>query len=325
MKTEEKMVFKLLKRIIFISLVIISFLGIGVLASNLQYNTVTIEFPENGSIEVLTNKNKVSDILNENHIILLEDENVFPELDSLIDNTRKISIVKKSKERIIIAEETSDVSVKEILGKYVTVVEKIVVEHEEIPFETITKDVSNSEDTFDKIVKIGQNGLREVKYKIKYQDDVEIEKTELSSEIIKEPIDQIVEVTSSIVSRSGSREIAANASNILASKVIGIEPQIVNMNTSAYCACVKCCGKTNGITSSGELATSWYTVAAGRGYPIGTIIYVPSLSNQINGGWFIVQDRGGAIKNNKMDIFLDTHQEALVFGRRTLECYVYIP
>ena len=325
MKTEEKMTIKLLKRVIFISLVIISFLGLGALASNLQYNTVTISFPENGNVEVLTNKVKVSDILEENHIILLEDEEVFPELNSVIDNTRKISIVKKSKEKIIIAEETSDVSVQEILGKYVTVVEKIITEQEEIPFETITKDVSSTEETSDKIVRVGENGLREVKYKVKYQDDIEIERIELSSEIIKEPVDQIIEIISTVISRSGSRDVAANASNMLAARVLDIEPQIVNMNTSAYCSCAKCCGKTNGITSSGEIATSWYTVAAGRGYPIGTIIYVPALSNEINGGWFIVQDRGGAISNNKMDIFLDTHQEALQFGRRTLECYVYIP
>ena len=35
-------------------------------------------------------------------------------------------------------------------------------------------------------------------------------------------------------------------------------------------------------------------------------------------GTYIVQDRGGAIKGNKIDIFFNTHQEALNFGRRTV-------
>ena len=58
---------------------------------------------------------------------------------------------------------------------------------------------------------------------------------------------------------------------------------------------------------------------------MGTIIYIPALSNKPNGGWFVVQDRGGAISNNKLDIFCSTHNEALQFGRRNLECYIYIP
>ena len=109
----------------------------------------------------------------------------------------------------------------------------------------------------------------------------------------------------------------------MAKKVEGITPTVKTMNTSAYDACVKCCGKTNGITSSGAKASPWYTIAAGKGYKIGTIIYIPYFKNKPNGGWFVVQDRGGAISNNKIDIFMSTHSECLQFGRRNLECYIY--
>lgn len=100
-------------------------------------------------------------------------------------------------------------------------------------------------------------------------------------------------------------------------------PQVVKMNTSAYCACARCTGKTNGITSSGARAKEWYTVAAGSGYPIGTVIYIPALANKPNGGWFVVEDRGGAISNNRIDIYMDSHSSAIIFGRKSLECYVY--
>lgn len=104
----------------------------------------------------------------------------------------------------------------------------------------------------------------------------------------------------------------------------GITPVVKSFNTSAYDACVKCCGKTNGITASGAKASAWYTVAAGSGYPMGTVIYIPALKDKPNGGWFIVQDRGGAISNSKLDIYMNTHEQALQFGRKTLECYVYV-
>ena len=72
------------------------------------------------------------------------------------------------------------------------------------------------------------------------------------------------------------------------------------------------------------MASAWYTVAAGKGYPIGTIIYIPYFKNQPNGGWFVVQDRGGAISNNKIDIYMNTYNECISFGRRNLECYIYV-
>ena len=181
----------------------------------------------------------------------------------------------------------------------------------------------------DKIIQYGVDGLKRVTYKIKYQNNIEIEKTEISSEIIKEPIDKIVEIrTKQITSRSSTfREASTNpaltASTTLAKRVEGITPKVATFNTSAYCPCMSCCGKTNGITASGAPASEWYTLAAGSVYPIGTVIYIPYFKDKPNGGWFVVQDRGGAISSDRLDIFYDSHSAALQFGRRYLECYVY--
>ena len=83
-------------------------------------------------------------------------------------------------------------------------------------------------------------------------------------------------------------------------------------------------GKTNGITASGAKATSWYTIAAGKGYKLGTVIYIPAFANKPNGGWFVVQDTGGAITNNHLDVWMDSMAECLSFGRRNLECHIYM-
>ena len=316
----------ILKRILVIVLAIIILLTIGVKAAKSQTNNVSIQFADDCEVVVLTNKTKVADILAENHIIVLEDETVYPDRESNIDISKKITISKKTDEPVVVSEETSDITTEEILGKYVTIVEKIIVEQVEIPFETVTKDISNSKETENKVLQEGQNGIKEIKYKVKYQNEEEIERTEISSQVIKEPVEKIVQISSKAVqvsSRAGDRTIAQNAGNALAAKVANITPTVSTFNTSAYCSCASCCGKSNGITSSGQKATSWYTLAGGKNLPIGTVVYIPALSNKPNGGWFVVQDRGGAITNNKLDIYMGSHSEALAYGRKNLECYVY--
>lgn len=323
MKTEQKLSIKIIRKIVFISLVLIALLTIGVWASKSEVNYVTIVFPEDYETTVMTSKVKVSDILAENHIIVLPDEEVYPLEDSNIDVTKKITISKITAEKKVIAEEIESVTTEEILGKYVTVTEKIIVEQVEIPYETVTKDVSSAgTETKDTVLQEGANGLKEIKYKVKYQDNEEIERTVISEVVIKEPVERIVQISTKISSRAGSRT-GTFSPEALAASVDGVTPRVAKFNTSAYCSCARCCGKSNGITSSGAPAKEWYTIAAGAGLPIGTVVYIPSLANKPNGGWFVVEDRGGAISNNKIDIFMGSHAAAIQFGRKTLECYIY--
>ena len=87
---------------------------------------------------------------------------------------------------------------------------------------------------------------------------------------------------------------------------------------TGYDACLKCCGKTDGITASGRKATPGRTVAV-NWLPFGTSIW-------IDGKEYRVEDRGakshfGSKKNKKkrVDICFRTHAEALQFGRRKVE------
>ena len=222
------------------------------------------------------------------------------------------------------------------MQSYNSIVEKIIKEQTTIPYETITKDVSTGTGTKqDRIVQNGEDGIKETTYKVKYQNDIEIEKIEIGSQIIKEPVNKIIEVrTLQVTTRTSTeRESTVATSNpavtsttSLAKKVEGITPSVRTLNASAYTAST--CGKAPGSsgygrTASGAMATAWYTVAAGSGYKLGTVMYIPYFANKPNGGWFVVQDRGGAISNNRVDIYMDTYNECIVFGRRNLECYIY--
>ena len=313
----------LVKKIVFISIGLICLLGFGVFASKSEMNYITIVFPEDCETTVLTSKTKVSEILADNHIIVLPDEEVYPALDKNIDFSKTITISKLNSEKKIVAEEVDSVSTEEILGKYVKITEKIITEQVEIPYETVTKDVSSEgSETQDTIIQKGENGIKEIKYKVRYQEDVEIERVVLSEQIIKEPVEKIVQISSKITSRAGTR-VGGMSADVVASSADGKEPVVRTLNASAYCSCARCCGKSNGVTSSGNIAREWHTVAAGSGYPIGTVIYIPAFADMPNGGWFVVEDRGGAISNNKIDVFMGSHESAIQFGRRNLECYIY--
>ena len=53
-----------------------------------------------------------------------------------------------------------------------------------------------------------------------------------------------------------------------------------------------------------------------------SIIYIPYFASQPNGGWFVVEDRGGAIQGNRIDVYMNSHSEALAWGVRYLDVEV---
>ena len=109
------------------------------------------------------------------------------------------------------------------------------------------------------------------------------------------------------------------------------------MTVTGYCACGKCCGwertwtgravyssgrnkgrpKKVGITASGVKARHG-TIAADKRYPFGTVMHVPGY------GYGRVEDRGGAMKGERIDLYFRTHQEALEWGKQTKTVRVWI-
>lgn len=84
------------------------------------------------------------------------------------------------------------------------------------------------------------------------------------------------------------------------------------VNASAYTAAADECGKSNGITASGLKVAEKRTLACPASFPFGTKLSIDGM------GEFRCEDRGGAIKGNKVDIYMETKSEAFAFGRRNL-------
>ena len=79
-----------------------------------------------------------------------------------------------------------------------------------------------------------------------------------------------------------------------------------NFKLTGYCACRSCCGKSPsnpayGITAMGTRATEGRTIAMDKRFAFGTKVYIEGL------GVRTVEDRGGAIKGNRIDVYSNTH------------------
>lgn len=80
---------------------------------------------------------------------------------------------------------------------------------------------------------------------------------------------------------------------------------------TGYCNCAQCCGTAGNATASGTTPVAGHTVAMG-GVPFGTQLL-------INGTVYTVEDRGTPYGH--VDIFFNSHQEALNFGMQSAEVY----
>lgn len=293
-------------KIIGVTLILVLIFGASVMATEIDMKSVEITMSNGYTMTVITTKTNVAEILRDNNIYIEENERVTPSIDSDLEEGQNIIITNKSEQEVQIAkisESGIETSLDEILKSYVPIIEKIVVEQETIPYETITKDISQgSTDKKNKVIQAGEDGIKEITYKVKYQNDEEIEKIKLSEQIIKEPVNKIVQVQKNVVtSRSGSTVASTGETKIY--------------KVTAYCSCSKCCGKRTGITASGTKATAGRTVAASGQFSFGTKLI-------INGKEYTVEDRGGAIQGNKIDIYMNSHAEALAWGVKYLPVQV---
>lgn len=308
MKKEEKASISIMK-IICISIILILISGIGVMAFNTEIKDVKIILQNGYEMPEVTTKTTVSEILAEKNIALSENQKTIPDLNSEIKSGDTIKITDKSYNEVQIAkisEEGAETKLEELLKNYAPITEKIVVEQVVIPYETITKNAtSTTGNTTSKVLKQGEDGLKEITQKIKFQNDVEIEKTVISEVVVKEPVNKIVQVTPVVTSRAIS--LPRTSTSVSGGATEGA----TTYKVTAYCPCSKCCGKATGRTASGTTATPGRTVAASSKFAFGTKL-------NIGGHIYTVEDRGGAINGNKIDIFVNSHAEALQWGVRYL-------
>lgn len=88
-----------------------------------------------------------------------------------------------------------------------------------------------------------------------------------------------------------------------------------DVTVTHYDPCVKCCGKTDGITATGVPVTPYYTVAVDPELiPLGSEVLVDYGDGEIH--YYRAEDVGGGVKGKHLDLCVTDHTEALTLGVR---------
>ena len=122
MKIAKKAILPI-KKIIGICLILVFIMGIGVVANNATLNNVKIILSNGYIMNVTTTKTTVSEILEENHIILLPEESVIPSEESSLSDNNTIRISKDESQTEVVevadtTEASANVTVDELLQSY---------------------------------------------------------------------------------------------------------------------------------------------------------------------------------------------------------------
>jgi len=113
---------------------------------------------------------------------------------------------------------------------------------------------------------------------------------------------------------------------------ISEEIPLGSFKLTAYCGCTKCCGKNakkgaNGewlaITRTGVRAQKNHTISVDpKVIPLGTEMFIVAADGTWVYGYALAGDTGGFIKGNRIDLFYDTRDECITFGRQDAIVYI---
>ena len=90
-----------------------------------------------------------------------------------------------------------------------------------------------------------------------------------------------------------------------------------NFKLTFYCACEQCSGGYGDNTATGTKCTEGRTIAVDpKVIPLGSEVFIEGF------GSFIAEDTGGAIKQNKIDIYLSDHDRCYSLGVANANVYL---
>lgn len=179
--------------------------------------------------------------------------------------------------------------------KVVRVAERIDTVSSEIPFQVVAQPGDFPVGLPDQIVSRGSNGTQEQTVKLTFEDGQEVDRQVLAQRVVSAPASQIV-------SRGAATSISRGGSTISFKRAYV-------MRASAYC-------EPGGSTATGALVRRGIIAVDPKVIPLGQKVYVEGY------GSAVALDTGGAIKGNRIDVYMESEEEALNYGVRSVIVYV---
>ena len=321
--------FKKFKSPIILILLFVCFASATVGIYHLSEKEITIvDNKEKMNIE--TRSKTIAQVLEEQNIYLKPEDIVEPTLDTPIEKgiqinikrAKPVTIISDGKEYEIITaatkveeiikesgialgnidkvlpHQTADLGSKENIC-IIRVTEENIVDQETMKYAIQKKPTKELDKGETKVVQKGENGLRNSEIKITYEDGEETKREVVKQEVTIQPRDEVIQVgmNDTISTSRGSTRFN--------------EAMVVN--ATAYCSTDP--GVTN-TTSVGARLKRGVIAVDPRVIPYYTKIYVPGY------GFGQALDTGGAIKGKRIDLAMDSHAEAIQFGRRNIKIYI---
>lgn len=198
-------------------------------------------------------------------------------------------------------------------------ISRVEVKYEEetkiINFSEVTREANDLAKGITRVAQEGRNGAKKLKYEVKLRNGEEIGRTCINSSVVKSPVNRIVEVGTN-----------ANTSSASTNKDFSYS-RMLKCTATAYDLSYESCGKHPGdpyygITASGMKAQYGVIAVDTSVIPLGTRMYVEAVDGSWVYGYCVAGDTGSGIKGNKIDLFYNSRNEAISFGRRQANVYI---
>lgn len=196
-------------------------------------------------------------------------------------------------------------------------ISRVKVKYEEvtdtIAYKNITREKGELEKGKTRVVQEGRNGQRLIKYQVMYRNGQEIARSTVSNTVIKSPVNRITEVGTFDPNSVPKKDFSYS--------------RMISCVATAYDLSYESCGKRPGdpyygITASGMKAQYGVVAVDTRVIPFGTRLYVEAPDGSWVYGYCVAGDTGSSIKGNRIDLFFNSRNEALSFGRRKANVYI---
>ena len=186
-----------------------------------------------------------------------------------------------------------------------------VIETEEINFSIVKRLNPMLEAGTVKTVQEGICGEKKVTYKVKVEKGVEVSRELVSEEIIKQPVDKIVEYGN----KNASKDAPVNTGKL-------DYKYVLTCNATAYDLSAEENGGYAGQTATGVPLDKGVIAVDPKVIPLGSRVYIEALDGSWSYGYAVAADTGGAIKGKRVDLCYRTRSECIQFGRRPCRVYV---
>lgn len=198
-------------------------------------------------------------------------------------------------------------------------------ETETYAYETVTKTTDELYEGESNVITKGVDGIKEVTYNDKYVDGEYVSTEVIDEEIIKEAVDEVIEIGSKkrpalVEFKDGIVPISDLATpSYVELGENGLPVEYVDYfegESTAYSG--------DPATASGRIPCQGHIAVDPRQFPYGTELFIVSLDGNYIYGYCIAADTGGFVHNSDtmVDLYLDTKDMCREWGRRDVAIYV---